>query len=49
MEVNLQLTATVYSLIMLIVNDVFVQFMTTKLKYILTTLLVEYPVVNFHQ
>jgi len=38
----MQLTAAVYVVIMLIVNDVFVRFMIMKFKYILTTLLVEY-------
>ena len=39
---DLQLTAAVYSVITLIVNGVFVRFMTMKLKYVLVTLLVEY-------
>ena len=39
MEANLQLTATVYLVIMLIVNDVFVRFTIMKLKYILIIIL----------
>ena len=43
MELNLQLTVAVYSVSMLIVNDVFVRFMIMKLiMYVLTTLIVEY-------
>jgi len=38
MEANLQLTAEEYSVIMLIVNDIFVRFTIMKLKYIITTL-----------
>jgi len=37
MEVNLQLSAAVHSVIVVIVNDVFVRFMIMKLKYILNT------------
>ena len=39
MKANLQLTVAVYSVI---VNYVFVRFMSIKLIYILTALLVEY-------
>jgi len=38
----LQQRAVVYLVIMLIVNDVFIKFTIMKLKYILTTFLVEY-------
>ena len=42
METNLQLTAGVYSVMMLIVNKTFVRFMIVELKYIIIILLVEY-------
>jgi len=48
MEANLQLTAAVYSVIMLILIDIFVRFMFMKLKYILTTLLVECSTFRIH-
>ena len=38
----MQITAAVYSVNVLIVNDVFVRFMMMKLKHILTLLPVEY-------
>ena len=42
MEAKLQIKAAVYSVIMLIVNDVFVRFTVMKLKYIVSSLFIEY-------
>ena len=42
MEANLQIKAAVYLVIMLIVNDVFVRFTIMKLKYIVSSLFIEY-------
>ena len=47
-DANLQLTAAVYSDIMLIVNDIFVKLMIMKIKYILCTLLVEYSIFRIY-
>ena len=48
MEASLQLIAPVYSVIMLILNDVFVKFTIMKLKYILTTLRFEYSTIRIY-
>jgi len=41
-ETNMHLTAAVYSVIVLTGNDIFARLTITKLRYILTTSLVEY-------
>ena len=46
MEANQLLTAAVYSVITLIVTDLFIRFTIMKLKYMITTLLVEYSTVR---
>ena len=43
----MQLTAAVH-LVVLVVNDVFIRFTIMKLKYILTTLLVEYSILRIN-
>ena len=45
---KLALIATVYSVIMLIVSDIFVRFTMMSLKYSLTMLFVEYSTFRIH-